>query len=125
MIIGETDPRFYIAASAIPGAGRGLFARIALAAGEELRVIGIVIQADTAADECTRYADEYKLRFGDLLLIPVGYGGMVNHSSLAPNMEKVAMGDAVYLRTLRPVAPDEELLFCYSAYAQERFRLQG
>ena len=77
------------------------------------------------ADECTRYADEYKLRLGDLLLIPVGYGGMVNHSAHAPNMEKVLVDNAVYLRTLRAVAADEELLFCYSEYAQARFQLQG
>ena len=125
MIVAESDPRFYVANSAIPGAGRGLFARIPLAAGEELRVLGVLIGADTTADECTRYADAYKFRCGDLLLIPVGYGAMVNHSSLAPNMVKVATGDAVCLRTLRAVAADEELLFCYSAYAQERFHLQG
>jgi hypothetical protein len=125
MIIAESDPRFYIANSGIPGAGRGLFARIPLAAGEELRVIGVVIHADAAADECTLWADAYKLQLGDMLLIPVGYGGMVNHSSHAPNMEKLVASDAVVLRTLRAVAADEELLFCYSAYAQARFQLQG
>jgi SET domain-containing protein len=125
MIAAESDPRFYVADSAIPGAGRGLFARVPLAAGEDLHVIGIVIPANTTSDECTRYADEYKLRVGDSLLIPVGYGSMVNHSSHAPNMEKVLVGGAVHLRTLRPIAANEELLFRYSDYAQARFRLPG
>jgi SET domain len=125
MMIAESDPRFYIAASAIPGAGRGLFAKVPLAAGDELPVIGVLVPADTISDECTRYADEYKFRVGDLLLIPVGYGGLVNHSSQAPNMEKVVVGNAAYLRALRPIAAGEELLFCYSAYARSRFRLPG
>lgn len=125
VIISEPDPRFHIADSVVPGAGRGLFAKTPLAAGEELRVIGILVPADTASDECTRYADAYKFRVGDALLIPVGYAAMVNHSSQAPNMEKVTVGDALFLRTLRPIAVGEELLFRYSAYAQTRFQLQG
>ena len=124
MIIAESDPRFYVADSAIPGAGRGLFAGVPLAAGDELRVVGVVIPADTTSDECTRYADEYKFRVGDSLLIPVGYGGMVNHSSEAPNMEKVLVGTALFLRTLRPIAVGEELLFRYSEYAQMRFGIR-
>jgi hypothetical protein len=125
MIVAEADPRFYVADSAIPGAGRGLFAKVPLAAGEELRVIGVIIPAGTASDECTRYADAYKFRVGDALLIPVGYGSLVNHSAQAPNMEKVVVGNAVSLRSLRAIAAGEELLFCYSEYAQTRFQLLG
>jgi SET domain-containing protein len=125
MIIAESDPRFYVADSAVPGAGRGLFARVSLAAGEDLPVVGVFIPANSTSDECTRYADEHKFRVGDSLLIPVGYGSMVNHSAHAPNMEKVLVGNAVHLRTLRPIAAGEELLFRYSEYAQTRFRLPG
>jgi hypothetical protein len=124
MNLTETDCRFYLAPSTIPGAGRGLFARVALAAGEELRVMGVLIPAGSVSDECTRYADAYKFRLGDALLIPVGYAALVNHSARAPNLEKVAADDALSLRTLRPVAAGEELLFCYSAYAQARFQLE-
>ncbi len=125
MIATESDQRFAISDSAIPGAGKGLFAKIPLGAGERLRVIGILIPAGSASDDCTRYADEYKIRVGDRLLIPVGYGGLVNHSATAPNMEKVIEGDDVFLQTLRPIDAGEELLFCYSAYFQDRFRLSG
>ena len=123
MIATESDPRFTIADSAIAGAGQGLFAKIPLAAGERLRVIGILVPANSESDECTRYADAYKVRVGDHLLIPVGYGGLVNHSATAPNMEKVVEGGEVFLQTLRPIDAGEELLFCYSEYAQNRFRL--
>jgi len=46
---------------------------------------------------------------------------MVNHSSDAPNLEKVIDGHELTLRALRDIAPGEELLFEYSQYAQERF----
>jgi hypothetical protein len=123
LILTETDTRFFIASSGIPGAGQGLYARVPLAAGDELRVIGVLVAADSTSDRCTSYADEYKFRVGDKLLIPVGYGGMVNHSAEAPNMQKVVVGDVVILRTLRPITAGEELSFCYSEYALSRFGL--
>jgi len=46
------------------------------------------------------------------LLIPLGFGGMVNHSK-HPNMEKVIDGLTVYLRTTRAIHPGEELFFTY------------
>lgn len=119
----EPDRRFYIAPSNLPGAGNGLFAKFALGMGEELRVEGILVAADSVQDECTRYADAYKFRLGEHLLIPTGYAGMVNHSLQKANMEKVIVGNGVYLRTLRPIDADEELFFSYSRYAQERFHL--
>src|SRR5262245_17929057 len=123
-IAAEPDARFYLAESAVPGAGRGVFAKVQLAKGDVLSVIGVMVPADTILDECTRYADAYTCRVGDSLLIPVGFGAMVNHSSRAPNMEKVVIDNAVFLRTLRPVEAGEELLFCYSEYAQKRFQLR-
>lgn len=124
MIAAESDPRFYLAESAIPSAGRGLFAKAPLAAGDLLRVIGVMVPADTISDDCTRFADAYKFRVGASLLIPVGFAAMVNHSARAPNMEKVVIDNTVFLRTLRPVEAGEELLFCYSEYAQKRFQLR-
>src|SRR5262249_15243493 len=119
----ETDPRFFVADSTIAGAGRGLFARIDLAAGESLRVVGVLIASGSVADDCTRFADAYKFRVGDYLLIPTGYAALVNHSKARANLEKVVTGHEVFLRTTRPVAAGEELFFCYSEYAQERFGL--
>ena len=122
MILDERDDRFYAKASAIPGAGRGLFARIALKAGERLEVIGVRVPRDSASDRYTGFADEYKFRVGDDLLIPCGIAALANHSS-EPNLRKVVDGGAVFLELLRDVDPDEELCFGYSDYARRRYSL--
>jgi len=69
-----------------------------------------------------RYADHYKYRVGDHLLIPIGYGAMVNHSS-TPNMGKVIDGGNVYLEALRDIGEGDELSFSYDPRALERFGL--
>ena len=120
MRLDEEDSRFEVAPSTIPGAGLGLFARVALAAGDRLAVVGVLIEPGSVADACTAYADPHKFRVGPLLLIPVGFGGMANHSD-RPNLEKVIEGDRLFLRVLREIAPGEELCFTYTRYAQERF----
>ncbi|ODU00524.1 MAG: hypothetical protein ABS79_03165 [Planctomycetes bacterium SCN 63-9] len=109
----ERDDRFTIKPSTIPGAGNGLFSKVLLAEEDRLEVIGVLIPADSVSDLCTSYADCYKFRIGDQLLIPIGYGGMVNHSS-QPNLEKVCDGQRLYLKATRPIHPGEELLFTYS-----------
>jgi hypothetical protein len=111
--LAEDDDRFVINMSTILNAGSGLFARRLLEEGERLEVIGVLVQAGSVADSCTRYADCYKFRVGEFLLIPVGFGGMVNHSS-DPNMETVIEGQSVFLQTNRVVQPGEELSFEYS-----------
>lgn len=121
--MNEIDTRFFIARSRIDDAGYGLFAAHPLKVGDTLMAIGILIDRDSLADRCTAYADAYKFRIGDQLLIPIGFAGMVNHSSDAPNLEKVVDGHTLFLRTLRDIAPGEELLFEYSQYAQDRFTL--
>jgi hypothetical protein len=120
--VNETDDRFYLAESTVPGAGRGVFARVQLAPGECLEVIGILVTPGSIADDCTAYGDAYKYQVDDRLLLPVGYGGMVNHST-SPNFEKVIEDGRLWFRTTREVAPGEELFLRYSDYAQERFGL--
>ena len=120
MILDETDERFYAAPSTIPDAGRGLFARVPLRAGDRLAVIGVLIRRDSAADRYTSFADEYKFRVGENLLIPCGVAGMANHSS-RPNVAKVVEGDAAFLELLRDVGAGEEICFAYSHYALERY----
>jgi hypothetical protein len=121
-MIEEADGRFYIAPSTLPGAGSGLFAKTPLAKDDTLEVVGVRVPADSISDGCTGYADRYKFRIGNDLLIPTGYGGIANHSS-SPNMEKTIIGERLYLRALRPIQPGEELLYLYSRYARERFGL--
>ncbi len=108
--------------STLRGAGKGVFARVPLALGESLEVIGALVEADSTSDECTHYADQHKFRVGSYLLIPLGFGGIVNHSS-TPNMERIVIGHRTYLRALRPIPADEELFWNYGLYAQRRFGL--
>ena len=111
-LFNEDDHRFSIDQSTIPGAGNGLFAKEPLAEGDWLEVIGALIRADTPSDLCSAYADRHKFRVGELLLIPLGYGGLVNYSD-TPNMKKVIEGDRVYLQALRAIERGEELFFVY------------
>jgi hypothetical protein len=101
-----------VAGSKIPGAGKGLFAKVPLAQGDRLEVIGVLVPPGSTSDVCTQYADRYKFRVGDFLLVPLGFGGMVNHSR-NPNMEKVIEGHSIILQTLRPISVDEELTLQY------------
>jgi hypothetical protein len=123
MFLNETDDRFEVGQSTIPNAGSGVFAAQPLEPGDRLRVVGVFINPNSLSDLCTRFADEHKFRAGDRLLIPAGFGGMVNHSSTAPNMEKVLEGDELFLVATRHVDAGEELLWRYSEYARERFGL--
>jgi hypothetical protein len=112
ILFSEDDSRFSVGPSTIPGAGRGLFAREPLAQGDRLEVVGALIRADTPADTCSAYADRHKFRVGELLLVPLGYGGLVNYGD-PPNMRKVIEGHRVYLQALRPIDAGEELFFVY------------
>jgi hypothetical protein len=117
-LFGEDDPRFAIDRSTIPGAGDGLFAKEPLAAGDRLEVIGVLIEANSISDICTTYANRYKFRVGGLLLIPLGYGSLVNDSD-SPNMKKVIEDWRVYLEALRPIERGEELFFVYETRPPE------
>jgi SET domain len=122
VILDEPDDRFYAAASTIPGAGRGLFARVRLQAGDRLEVIGVRVRRDSASDRYTAFADQYKFRAGDDLLIPCGIAALANHSS-EPNLRKIVEGEGVFLELVRDVESGEELCFAYSEYARERYTI--
>jgi SET domain-containing protein len=122
MEMSEPDDRFYVKASTLAGAGRGCFARIPLRAGDCLEVVGVLVRPASAADRCTAYADHYKFRHAGLLLVPVGFAALVNHSA-TPNLEKHERDGRLFLRALRDIATDEELFLCYSAFAVQMMGL--
>jgi SET domain-containing protein len=103
------------------GAGRGVFARRLMAKGEKLYVTGLLVRRGSLADRCTHYADPYKFRVGKDLLIPTGYGGLINHS-LQPNLAKRILGKKVFLQALRTIPAGEELSHRYGKDAVNRFR---
>jgi len=120
--VAECDDRFYLAESTVPGAGRGLFASVPLAPGDRFEVIGVLVPADSISDYCTEFANYHKFRVGDEVLVPLGFGGMANHSS-EPNLVKVIEGKRTYLQALRAIAAGEELFHRYNPSARERFGL--
>jgi hypothetical protein len=120
VLIDETDDRFELRPSTIPGAGMGVFARTDLPIGAELEVIGVLVRRESVSDVCSHFADCHKFRIGDRLLIPLGFGGLVNHSP-DPNLDRIAEEDRVVLRVNRPISRGEELFFCYPDAALDRF----
>ena len=120
--LAECDDRFELRLSMIAEAGLGVFARVPLPTGATLEVIGLLVDRESISDRCTHFADHHKFRVGDKLLIPVGFGGLVNHS-IEPNLEKVFEGDRVFLRSVRPIVAGEELFFRYPDPALKRFGL--
>ncbi len=123
MLVNEEDDRFYVAKSTLPGAGSGLFTKVPLRKGDRLEVVGVIVRRDSVSDRCTHFCDHHKFRIGESqLLIPLGFGAMVNHSP-TPNLQKVFEGDRLYLEALRDLPADEEVFFTYTPYAQEAFGL--
>jgi len=114
------DPRFIVKASTIPGAGRGLFATVDIGQGERLEVLGPRVIAESVEDQCTSYADGYKFRVGEHLIIPLGICGMANHSD-NPNILKVIEDNRVYLEMARTILAGEELFLHYAPRARIHF----
>lgn len=114
------DRRFAIKPSTISGAGRGLFAAVDLCLGERLEVQGARVIAESIEDQCTSYADGYKFRVGEHLIIPLGICGMANHSE-RPNLLKVIEGNRVFLEMARPILAGEELFLHYAPRARIHF----
>jgi hypothetical protein len=84
IIIDEDDPRFYIATSAIPNAGMGLFAKELIKKGSKLEITGFLVKAGSATDLCTAYANDYKFWASydmNMKVVPTGFAAIANHSS--------------------------------------------
>jgi hypothetical protein len=123
LTVTEPDARFALRPSTIPGAGVGVFALIDLPPDAELEIVGVLVERDSPADHGSHFADRHKFVVGEKwLLVPLGFGGMVNHSP-EPNMVREVRGARVFLRALRAVAAGEELFHCYTPSARERMGL--
>lgn len=127
--VEETDDRFYIDESNIEDAGNGLFAKVKLKKGDFLEIIGVYVESKGVAEKCTKYANAYKFAAraeGTRHIIPLGYGGIINHTS-EPERQNVAIdyykhpprnpaGSELIYRFLRDIEPGEELLGHYGEH---------
>jgi hypothetical protein len=122
--VEEKDLRFYIAVSTQSNAGMGLFASQHLKRGDHLEVIGVMVNKGSISDECTAYANTFKFAadYADSYrkhIIPLGYGGMVNHA----NQKKDQNAEIKYItkggrkvcvyQFIKDIEKDEEILGDY------------
>lgn len=127
IFIEESDDRFYVETSTLPNAGLGCFAKVPIKNGDWLEIIGVYVRKGGIADRCTSYAQRYKFAGSpkmDAKIVPMGFGGMVNHSS-DPNQQNAVLeyypglnkrsehtGQMIY-RMLRDIEPGEEVIGNY------------
>lgn len=93
IFVEEKDDRFYVDTSTLPEAGLGCFAKVTLKKGDRMEIIGVYVRKGGMADQCTHYAKRYKFAGSpkmDAKIVPMGFGGMVNHSS-DPNKQNAAL----------------------------------
>lgn len=130
ILIEETDERFYIGKSTLPEAGRGLFAKEKIKKGDYLEIIGVQVKAKGISDDCTKYAQNYKFasrgkKDSDRLVIPMGYGGIVNHAN-DPKMQNATIesknhpirnqsASTLVYTFLRDIEPGEEIFGNYGS----------
>lgn len=122
--IEEKDNRFYVDKSTVPFAGKGLFASRDIKEGEQLEVVGVVVEKGSQADMCTQYADAFKfattqLASRTLHILPMGFAAMVNHANKKEDqnveiryVSKEGKTSCVY-HFIKPVAMGEEVLGDY------------
>jgi hypothetical protein len=118
MILKEKDLRFRIDRSTQPDSGLGLFAVQDIKKGDDLEVIGVLVERGSVSDSCTAYANSFKFAadFDDKMrLVPFGYGGMVNHANekASQNVEIRYADGRVYYHFIRDVMAGEEVLGDY------------
>jgi hypothetical protein len=106
---------------AIPGKGRGVFARQAFAPGEVIEHAPVIVGdlAHAEALEQTALADHYFL-WGedhalDQICVALGYGSLYNHS-YAPNAdwERDLVKHELIFFAHRPITPGDEITINYN-----------
>ncbi len=130
--IEETDERFEIRNSGVPGAGHGLFASELIKKGDYLEVVGVMVDVADMSHVCTKFANYYKLpaepesEFRHAV-IPLGYGALVRRAN-SPEKQNVELthlpsgvemksenaGRVVYA-AIKDIYPGEEVLSDYGS----------
>ena len=116
----EIPATLYVDDSTMPGAGRGVFAQVPLAAGsliEQCPVVALYDKKDRARLRKTGLVNYYFLwgEKRDHAAICLGWGAVYNHS-FTPNarFEKVIEDGRMDFYALRDIKPGEEILVNYN-----------
>jgi SET domain-containing protein len=100
------------------GAGRGVFARRLIAAGEEIERCPMLIVDGDQAEALSLGADGYVFGWGnDSTALALGYGSLYNHS-YAPNAETLETPNELVITALRSISEGEEIFINYMGTAQ-------
>jgi SET domain-containing protein len=101
------------------GAGRGVFARRLIAAGEEIERCPMLIVDGEQAEALSLGADGYVFGWGsDATALALGYGSLYNHS-YAPNAETLETPQELVITALQTIRDGEEIFINYMGTAQE------
>lgn len=135
MLIEEKDKRFHVKESTIENAGMGVFASEDIKKDSYLEIIGVMVNVDSVADQCTNFAKDYKFaaQYEDKYtrhIIPMGYAAIINHATekqyqnveiryINKNNNNPAASSAVYY-FIKDVKKGEEILGNYGEKWQTR-----
>ena len=101
----------------IAGKGRGVFARRAIRAGEEIERVPVIVLPEAIIDEgpADSRLPDYVFTWGrGTLALALGYGSIYNHS-YRPNARYDDDGDRTKIFTaIRPIAAGEEITVNYN-----------
>jgi SET domain-containing protein len=108
--------KVYLADSAIPGAGRGVFAKIAISEGEVIETCPVIeLPRSDAANDDNGKLTAYFFYFGDGLAMVLGFGSLYNHS-YHPNATYLKRVDdgVVEFVALKDIPADTEITTNYN-----------
>lgn len=113
----EPSDKIYVSESDIPGAGRGVFAKLAIATGEVIEICPVikVPKTDSSNDDEKGLLTNYFFYFGDDLAMVLGLGSLYNHSydpnaTYTKNLEDMT----VEFKAIKDIPPEEEITTNYN-----------
>jgi len=113
----QPSDNIFVAASAIPNAGRGVFAAKPIRAGDVIETCPVIAVplSDSSNDDEKGLLTSYFFYFGDGLAMVLGYGSLYNHS-YEPNAtyDKKPSEGVVAFRAIADIAAGEEITVNYN-----------
>lgn len=102
--------------SEVPGKGRGVIAKQALAPGEEIEVCPVVVLNITAKPPAMM---AYLFHWNGRFALALGYGSLYNHSA-TPNADWSMDEErrSITFFAIQPIAAGEEICFDYNGDAE-------